>query len=555
VGPTAGPFSLSNGSVSSTTSSLPGGTYNVIAHYAGDGTFAPSDSAPVAVTVTPEASTTTAGVIAVLAPNAFYSGGMYGSASVAFSARVAGRSGQGTPTGTVSFTENGAPVAGGFASPINTEGQGLTTNTSIVLPVGQHSIVATYGGDATFLPSVSSAAQVTITQAPTVISVQPNVGTAQSGRSVSLTATIEIGSSPFGDPPTGTVAFFSGGQPIGTRSVAPNFDFGTGLLGGIAVLATSDLPQGASQITAAYSGDSNYLASTSQASKVAVAAAAPVCTVTNFTADPNPISLYDSPATTTINVNAACPVDIRANSPGGALVASGKGSFTSVVNRVNDGATFYLQTKGNTTPQGTLQKLTVRVQSGALPCLVYSFAATPNPVIAPTLSGTTNITAIVSNVLFQNAPCAFDIRVGSPSGALIVTANNELVIPVGPWVTNGMQFFLQQHGDTTPQGTLATLTMSVLASAPLCVVTDFSASPNPIISGTGVGTTTINVNAGCEYDVRIGGPAGTIFFTAVGPISGMTGPWVTNGMTFYLQLHGDATPAGTLGKFTVAVNP
>jgi hypothetical protein len=33
----------------------------------------------------------------------------------------------------------------------------------------------------------------------------------------------------------------------------------------------------------------------------------------------------------------------------------------------------------------------------------------------------------------------------------------------------------------------------------------------------------------------------------------MTGPWVTNGMTFYLQLHGDATPAGTLGKLTVAV--
>jgi hypothetical protein len=116
-----------------------------------------------------------------------------------------------------------------------------------------------------------------------------------------------------------------------------------------------------------------------------------------------------------------------------------------------------------------------------------------------------------------------------------------------------MQFFLQKQGDTTPQGTLATLMMSVLASAPLCLVTDFSANPNPIVSGTHAGTTTINVNAGCEYDVRIGGPAGMIFITAVGPASGMTGPWVTNGMTFYLQLHGDTTPAGTLGKLTVAV--
>jgi hypothetical protein len=95
--------------------------------------------------------------------------------------------------------------------------------------------------------------------------------------------------------------------------------------------------------------------------------------------------------------------------------------------------------------------------------------------------------------------------------------------------------------------------MSVLASAPLCVVTNFSANPNPIISGTRAGATTINVNAGCAYDVRIGSPNGTIFFTALGPMSGTTGPWVTNGMTFYLQLFGDATPAGTLGKLTVAV--
>ena len=95
--------------------------------------------------------------------------------------------------------------------------------------------------------------------------------------------------------------------------------------------------------------------------------------------------------------------------------------------------------------------------------------------------------------------------------------------------------------------------MSVVASTPLCVVTNFSASPNPVPSSTGVGATTINVNAACAYDVRVGSPDGTIFFTALGATSGMTGPWVKNGMTFYLQLHGDSTPAGTLGELTVAV--
>jgi hypothetical protein len=113
-----------------------------------------------------------------------------------------------------------------------------------------------------------------------------------------------------------------------------------------------------------------------------------------------------------------------------------------------------------------------------------------------------------------------------------------------------MEFFLQQHGDTTPQGTLATLTVSVLASAPLCVVTNFSANPNPIESPV-PSITTISVSANCFYDVRVGGPAGTLFLTGAGAVSASTGSWVTNGMTFYLQLHGDMTPAGTLGTLGV----
>jgi trimeric autotransporter adhesin len=48
---------LSNGAITSTkTQNLPGRTYKVYAHYAGDGTNAPSDSASVQVTVGKEAS-------------------------------------------------------------------------------------------------------------------------------------------------------------------------------------------------------------------------------------------------------------------------------------------------------------------------------------------------------------------------------------------------------------------------------------------------------------------------------------------------------------------
>jgi trimeric autotransporter adhesin len=48
-------YALTNGSVSSTTNDLPGGSYTVVAHYGGDGTFGSSSSSPaIPVTVAPK---------------------------------------------------------------------------------------------------------------------------------------------------------------------------------------------------------------------------------------------------------------------------------------------------------------------------------------------------------------------------------------------------------------------------------------------------------------------------------------------------------------------
>ncbi len=49
-------FALNNGTAAGTTTLLPGGTYNVTAHYPGDSSFGASDSAPVQVTVGKENS-------------------------------------------------------------------------------------------------------------------------------------------------------------------------------------------------------------------------------------------------------------------------------------------------------------------------------------------------------------------------------------------------------------------------------------------------------------------------------------------------------------------
>ncbi len=114
-------LTLSSGSASSSISALPGGTYTLTAHYGGDSTYGASNLAPVSMTVTPEPSVTAVGALAAstigISPgitSAFFSGGTYGSANMIYSAQVAGLSGQGTPTGAVTFTVNGGVIDQAF---------------------------------------------------------------------------------------------------------------------------------------------------------------------------------------------------------------------------------------------------------------------------------------------------------------------------------------------------------------------------------------------------------------------------------------------------------
>ena len=131
-GPEAGNFMLANGSVSATTSLLPGGSYTVTAHYAGDGTYAASDSSPgVPVTVNSEPSTTTLQAFTLdqhgnVVP---FTTGTYGASVVYLRTSVTGKFGQGEPTGTVNLTQtlNGTTTnLPGNPYPLNSEAYTLT---------------------------------------------------------------------------------------------------------------------------------------------------------------------------------------------------------------------------------------------------------------------------------------------------------------------------------------------------------------------------------------------------------------------------------------------
>ena len=153
-----------------TTSTIPGGTYAVSARYSGDGNYYAKTSSPINITVTAEPSQMVMGGI---------SGGWFITSPLTLNyaepvtlyVAVAGQSGQGHPTGTISLLVDGtAPqtVARDFQTPSTLSlnygesatffGDGLSlTGQSSVLPnlssgfaAGTHQVTANYPGDTSF---------------------------------------------------------------------------------------------------------------------------------------------------------------------------------------------------------------------------------------------------------------------------------------------------------------------------------------------------------------------------------------------------------------------
>jgi hypothetical protein len=178
----AGTYTLSGGSVSSTTAALPGGgPYFVTANYSGDSTYAPSTSTAVSVTVGPEPSTTTVSVLTGSPSGQAipFSNGPFGS-FVYLRADVAGQSGQGFATGSVTFTDTFGAIPGGGTFSLNGESNTATPNGVFTFDTGTHTISASYSGDASFNPS-SSTQQQTFTITPGFFASIP---TAQSSVSI-----------------------------------------------------------------------------------------------------------------------------------------------------------------------------------------------------------------------------------------------------------------------------------------------------------------------------------------------------------------------------------
>ncbi len=231
---------LTGGATTFTTSGLALGTHSITAVYGGNTNFATSTSVALTQKVNKDGTSTV--VVSSANPSVF-------GQTVTFTAVVIAASpGVGTPTGTVTFKDG--PTA--LGSPVALSGGTATFSTS-QLAVGTHSITVVYSGDANFTTSTSAALSQTANKDGTSTAVVSSANPSVFGHTVTFTAVVTAASPGVGTP-TGTVTFKDGTTALGSP---------VALSGGTATFSTSQLAVGTHSITVVYSGDANFITSTS----------------------------------------------------------------------------------------------------------------------------------------------------------------------------------------------------------------------------------------------------------------------------------------------------
>ncbi len=247
-------LALTSGAFSGSVSALPGGQYDMRAYYAGDATFASSESAPVALNVTPENSTTTATI------NGLQNGSAGYGAPVQLKVITAGVSGQGIATGTVTLQDGTNVVASLNLASDGTAYLLTGGGASYAFAPGGHAVTAVYSGDNSFNASTSAALPFSIAKGTPFVVVGVNTGALTTGQTLGVHAVVAGQGTAAA---TGSIQF----TVDGTASGAPD-TLQTGGYFGTQAQASELIPnltQGTHIIGAAYNAgaDPNYNSVTS----------------------------------------------------------------------------------------------------------------------------------------------------------------------------------------------------------------------------------------------------------------------------------------------------
>jgi parallel beta-helix repeat protein len=379
-------------------------------------------------------------------------------ASVTFTASAAATSStmNNTLTGTVTFMDGNTLLGS-----VSVDASGNAAFATSALTAGDHVITAVYSGDPSFATSTSASLTQTVS-APVVLPVDTATSLSSSsnpavfGAPVTFTATV-AGVSSSTHTLTGNVTLMDGSSVLGVAAVDDS---------GHATFTLSSLSIGGHSLTAVYSGDANFNASTSSSLSESISM---VSTSTTLSSSTNP-SLVGNAITFTATVAAGLPF----------APISGTITFT-------DGATVLATVSLDSTGHASLTVSSLTV--GAHPISAsYSgdstFTASASPALNQSILAIGTSTTLVSSANPSNAgsPVTFTAAVAPTSATHLALAG---VVTFMDGATTLGSVTLDSTGH-------ASFTTSALTSGSHSITATFTGSTNFTASASAPLAQTIN---------------------------------------------------------------
>ena len=495
------------------TTTISGTTsHTFFAVYTGDSNYAASTS-PTVTTTGSGIVTTTALTVSPNPP--------VGGSTTTLTAVIAYTSSGTTPTGTMSFYEDGALLG----SDAVTGGTTYTFTSTTITGTTAHSFYAVYSGDTNFNASTSpvvatSASSATVTTTAT-LTVSPNPPV--SGSTTTLTATIAYSST---STPTGTVTFYEDGASLGSATLS----------GGTASFSSTILSsKTAHAFYAVYSGDATFKASTSPT--VTTAAAAAAATTTTMTISPNP-PVAGSLTTLMATIGytgTTVPTGTVGFYEDGTLLTSGTltngvATLTSTAFSSKTAHTFYGTYSGDTNYAASTSPTVTTVASATTPTSTTTGITAASYTVTSGATDALTATVTPSSVVNSTNPTGTVTFTSSTQGTLCTGTVSSGAATCTPTLTTvGSQSITATYSGDSNYATSTSALPAVVAVAAAVGTGTITASASPSTALYGV---TVTLGSTLSETGGTGAPAGSATFALAGTVSSTyTASYVTTSAT------------------------
>src|SRR5271170_1785466 len=452
-----GLIALSGGAASANVTTLPGGSYQVLAQYGGDGVFGASASSPISVTIKAEQSITSLTYSGVGVPTGTVP---FGSA-LTYVATPTGvnTNSSGLATGSATFTDGSASAT----VPLNVNGVATWSPQAVAL--GPHSVTVSYSGDASYSPSTGGPLTFTVVQGTPSIELEvlnqaPTVCTVGGTCSVNyvagsnLAVHVVLRGANTNVPPTGTVTVTLGTLTQTVPVVAESY-INEGL--STAYVTLNNVPAGTYSLSASYSGDTNWNAAsyTSPQQLTFVANSAVATSTTTLTASPSSVN---SSGSVTFNVTVTASTDQY-------------GTPVGIVSLVGNGTEFAGSILGSgIVTASTTESATIVVPATELPLGQLNVTAVYSGTVgvASSVSAPVQLNVTASDFTFFTGASSLTVQSGQTGTVpLLLGGPYGIGVPVSLACAPSSSLFTCSVNPVSPTVTgSGTATLTVVASVP-----------------------------------------------------------------------------------------